>query len=65
MGIQDRDWYREYQKEKQNPRARPIQELFEKPVYRAHSKPWHWSLIVAFAAIILVVLALAYRIAFR
>jgi hypothetical protein len=65
MGMQDRDWYKDIQRERdknQHSRARPIQDLFEKPVYRAQSKPWHWSLIALFWVAMIVILTITFRL---
>lgn len=66
MGMQDRDWYRDHLKEKEKSNAdkryRPIEELFEKPVFRRHSSPWHWSLIVVFWVFVIIALAFAFRL---
>jgi hypothetical protein len=64
MGMQDRDWYKDLQKEKERgskPKERSLQDLFQKPTYRSHSRPMHWMLIALFWTFIIILLTAAFR----
>lgn len=72
MGMQDRDYYKQWKRDQNRKESRPDPRYFPKQfrssrdqderLYDEPGKPWHWSLLVIFWLAVVFVLTILFRL---